>query len=87
MTAAELQGTVTATPKRSKRTPKPSCVSCYFGKRRLCALALDRPCSTFRPDSPDGLTPPTQPMLLLAARPAPAPVDVEREASQPLIAA
>jgi hypothetical protein len=31
----------------------------------LCALELDEPCSTFRPDSPEGLVPPTQPMLLV----------------------
>ena len=32
---------------------------------RLCALELGGPCSTFRPDSPHGLIPPTQPMLLI----------------------
>jgi hypothetical protein len=26
----------------------------------LCALALDEPCATFRPDSPEGLRPPSQ---------------------------
>jgi hypothetical protein len=26
----------------------------------LCALALDEPCATFRPDTPEGLRPPTQ---------------------------
>jgi hypothetical protein len=31
----------------------------------LCALDLDEPCSTFRPDSPHGLVPPRQPALLL----------------------
>lgn len=31
----------------------------------LCALELGGPCSTFRPDSPHGLVPPTQPMLLI----------------------
>lgn len=71
MATGELQGTETTAPKRRKRVPKPSCASCYFGKRRLCALALERPCSTFRPDSPHGLTPPAQPMLLLGSRPAP----------------
>jgi hypothetical protein len=49
---------------RSSR-PKPSCDSCYFGKRMLCALDLGGPCSTFRPDSPHGLIPPSQPMLLI----------------------
>jgi hypothetical protein len=36
----------------------------------LCALELGRPCSTFRPDSPDGLIPPQQPMLLVGAQSA-----------------
>jgi hypothetical protein len=31
----------------------------------LCALDLDEPCSTFRPDAADGLIPPQQPSLLL----------------------
>jgi hypothetical protein len=31
----------------------------------LCALELGGPCTTFRPDSPHGLIPPTQPMLLI----------------------
>jgi hypothetical protein len=62
--------TVTAPPKagRSRRPrQKPSCESCYFGIRMLCALELGEPCSTFRPDSPHGLVPPTQPMLLIGA--------------------
>ncbi len=62
--------TSTAPPKtgRSRRAKaKPSCESCYFGVRMLCALELGEPCSTFRPDSPHGLVPPTQPMLLIGA--------------------
>jgi hypothetical protein len=47
------------------RTPKPTCEACYFGRRMLCALELGGPCSTFRPDSPHGLIPPSQPMLLI----------------------
>jgi hypothetical protein len=31
----------------------------------LCALELGSPCSTYRPDSPLGLVPPQQPMLLV----------------------
>ena len=31
----------------------------------LCALELGGPCSTYRPDSPYGLVPPKQPMLLV----------------------
>lgn len=53
---------------RSRRAKgKPSCESCYFGVRMLCALELGEPCTTFRPDSPHGLQPPTQPMLLIGA--------------------
>lgn len=59
-----------------RRKAKPSCEDCYFGKRMLCALELGEPCSTFRPDSPDGLVPPTQPMLLMRAD----PVGVDGEA-------
>jgi hypothetical protein len=39
---------------------KVSCEDCYFGRNLLCALALDEPCSTFRPDTPNGLRPPAQ---------------------------
>ncbi|MCB0875483.1 MAG: hypothetical protein R2718_04885 [Solirubrobacterales bacterium] len=59
-----------ASPKsrRNRRSrQKPSCDSCYFGVRMLCALELGEPCSTFRPDSPHGLVPPAQPMLLIGA--------------------
>ncbi len=37
-----------------------SCDSCFFRCNMLCALSLDEPCATFRPDHPDGLRPPTQ---------------------------
>jgi hypothetical protein len=40
--------------------PKPRCEDCYFRKNMLCALQLDEPCATYRPDSPDGLRPPRQ---------------------------
>lgn len=53
-----------------RRKVKPSCEGCYFGRRGLCALQLDEPCSTFRPDSPEGLVPPTQPMLLVRSEEA-----------------
>ena len=56
--------TAAARPVR-RRKAKPSCEGCYFGRRMLCALELGEPCSTFRPDSPDGLMPPTQPTLLM----------------------
>lgn len=37
-----------------------SCDGCFFKCHQLCALALDEPCATFRPDSPEGLRPPSQ---------------------------
>lgn len=43
---------------------KKSCDQCFFRARNLCALGLDEPCPTFRPDSPSGLMPPRQPILL-----------------------
>ena len=66
---------------RGQRADKPSCETCYFGRRLLCALDLDAPCTTFRLDSPAGLMPPAQPSLLMNAAadpivpssPAPAP--------------
>jgi hypothetical protein len=39
---------------------KVSCEDCYFRCNLLCALDLDEPCPTFRPDHPDGLRPPRQ---------------------------
>ena len=43
----------------------PSCEDCYFRKNLLCSLDLESPCSTFRPDRPEGLVPPRQPVLLM----------------------
>jgi hypothetical protein len=45
----------------------PSCEECYFHRNMLCALELDEPCATFRPDRPEGLVPPRQPVLLMRA--------------------
>lgn len=42
-----------------------SCEQCYFRKKMLCALELDRPCVSFRADRPEGLSPPRQPVLLM----------------------
>jgi hypothetical protein len=42
-----------------------SCEDCFFHRNLLCALDLDAPCSTFRPDAPGGLVPPRQPSLLV----------------------
>ena len=45
---------------RNAQVRKVSCEDCFFGRNGLCALALDEPCATFRPDSPEGLRPPQQ---------------------------
>lgn len=37
-----------------------SCEGCFFRCNLLCALDLDEPCATFRPDRPEGLRPPQQ---------------------------
>lgn len=55
----------TGGPKKRRRKGGKTCEDCFFHKRMLCALALEEPCSTFRPDTPDGLVPPRQPSLLL----------------------
>jgi hypothetical protein len=44
------------------------CEDCFFRRHGLCALGLDSPCPTFRPDTPDGLVPPRQPALLMRHR-------------------
>jgi hypothetical protein len=50
------------------RKPKPpTCEDCYFHKNLLCALELDETCATFRPNRPEGLVPPRQPVLLMRA--------------------
>ena len=46
------------------RVKAPSCEDCYVRKNMLCALT-DGPCATFRPDRPEGLVPPRQPVLLM----------------------
>jgi hypothetical protein len=45
---------------RGTKGRKVTCDECFFRRNGLCALALDQPCSTFRPDSPEGLRPPSQ---------------------------
>ncbi len=54
-----------AAKRRSKRRDGHSCEECFFHRRMLCALDLDEPCSTFRADTPHGLVPPRQPVLLV----------------------
>jgi hypothetical protein len=48
-----------------RRKGRPNCVDCFFHCQMLCALDLDEPCSTFRPNTEDGLVPPRQPALLM----------------------
>jgi hypothetical protein len=47
---------------RSKKAP--CCEDCYFRRNLLCSLDIG-PCATFRPDRPEGLVPPRQPVLLM----------------------
>ena len=56
-----------ASTPRQKASKKPSCDDCYFRKNLLCALDLEEPCATFRPNRPEGLVPPRQPVLLMRA--------------------
>jgi len=50
------------------RKPKPpTCDDCYFRRNLLCALELNEACATFRPNRPEGLVPPRQPVLLMRA--------------------
>jgi hypothetical protein len=41
----------------------PTCGDCYFHRHGLCALALERPCPTFRAAG-QRLEPPRQPTLV-----------------------
>jgi len=50
---------------KRRRKGGQTCEECFFHRRLLCALDLEEPCSTFRPDSPQGLAPPRQPALLV----------------------
>lgn len=50
----------TGVVQRSGKARKVSCEDCFFRCNTLCALSLDEPCATFRPDHPDGLRPPRQ---------------------------
>ena len=59
---------------------KPSCDQCFFRRRNLCALGLDEPCPTFRPDTPNGLVPPRQPSLLMRAGAGPAGPELQSAA-------
>ena len=50
-------------PRRKQKSP--TCDDCFFRRHDLCALNLDEPCSTFRPNRPEGLVPLRQPVLLV----------------------
>ena len=73
--AAEKVAAKSAAKSGRRRTKKPSCETCFFGTRELCALELGGPCATYRPATPSGLLPPRQPALLI------------REPDEPAIAA
>jgi hypothetical protein len=53
-----LSAAVVAT--RSTKARKVTCEECFFARHGLCALDLEEPCATFRPDHPEGLRPPRQ---------------------------
>jgi len=55
---------------RGGASKRVTCEDCFFRARNLCALGLDEPCPTFRPDTPAGLMPPRQPALLMRDTPA-----------------
>jgi hypothetical protein len=62
---AEALGLRSQRATRRRKKNGRSCEDCFFHRNFLCALDLDEPCSTFRPDSPAGLVPPRQPSLLV----------------------
>jgi hypothetical protein len=45
---------------KTRTAKKVACEDCYFHCNLLCALTVDEPCTSFRPDSPEGLRPPQQ---------------------------
>jgi hypothetical protein len=45
---------------RRAGTRKVTCDECFFRCNLLCALQLEEPCATFRPNDPEGLRPPRQ---------------------------
>jgi hypothetical protein len=51
--------TTARTPRRTQ-IRKPTCEGCDFHCNLLCALDHDEPCTSFRPDGPEGLKPPDQ---------------------------
>jgi hypothetical protein len=63
LASVERAGRKRSTGRRKKKAP--TCDDCFFRCHDLCALDLEEPCSTFRPNRPEGLVPPRQPALLL----------------------
>jgi hypothetical protein len=55
------------------RKRKETCDDCFFRCNGLCALDLEEPCATFRPNLPEGLVPPSQLRLLAREDGASAP--------------
>lgn len=53
-------GCVCMLPMGKSRAKKVSCEQCFFRANMLCALSLDEPCPTYRPNHPEGLRPPDQ---------------------------
>jgi hypothetical protein len=53
-------------PRTPEMSKQPICGDCYFKHHGLCALALERPCPTFRPAGRT-LAPPRQPTLVARA--------------------
>jgi hypothetical protein len=45
---------------RGQAARKVTCDECFFRVHGLCAVSGDEPCTTFRPDRPEGLRPPRQ---------------------------
>ena len=55
-----LGQSMSAVAKTRTTAKKAACEDCFFARNLLCALQLEEPCPTFRPDSPEGLRPPQQ---------------------------
>ena len=53
-------GKVPQTVVRGQTARKVTCDECFFRVNGLCAVSGDEPCTTFRPDRPEGLRPPRQ---------------------------
>jgi hypothetical protein len=56
----ESHGVETAMASARTGTAKASCEDCFFHQNLLCAISDAGPCSTYRPNHPEGLRPPSQ---------------------------